>query len=73
MKEGLFWAGFSIPAFIVLWYIIGYFSPGFPTIPIGIENRSIRFGRYMPFLHGRINFLIIAFAYFTDLQVLLSI
>ena len=44
-----------------------------PTIPIGIENRTIRLGRYVPFLHGRINFLIIAFAYFTDLQVLLSI
>ena len=30
-------------------------------------------GRYVPFLHGRLNFLIIGFAYFTDLQVLFSI
>lgn len=73
MREPLFWIGFSIPAFIVLWYIGGYFNPGWPSIPIGIENRSIRLGRYVPPLHGRINFLIVAFAYFTDLQVLLSI
>jgi hypothetical protein len=73
MKQPLFWIGFAIPAFIVLWYIGGYFNPGWPTIPLGIENRSINLGRYVPFLHGRINFLIIAFAYFTDLQVLLSI
>ena len=73
MRESLFWIGFSVPAFLVLWYIGGYFYPGWPSIHIGIENRTIRLGRYMPFLHTRINFLIIAFAYFTDLQVLLSI
>ena len=73
MREPLFWVGFAIPAFIVLWYIGGYFNPGWPSIFIGIENRSIRLGRYVPALHGRINFLIMAFAYFTDLQVLLSI
>jgi len=73
MKQSLFWVGFSVPAFIVLWYIGGYFNPGWPSIYIGIENRSVNLGRYVPFLHSRINFLIIAFAYFTDLQVLLSI
>ena len=73
MREPLFWVGFSIPAFIVLWYIGGYFNPGWPTIPVGIENRGINLGRYVPSLHGRVNFLIIAFAYFTDLQILLSI
>jgi hypothetical protein len=73
MKESLFWIGFSVPAFLVLWYIGGYFYPGWPSIHIGIENRQVSLGRYVPFLHSRINFLIIAFAYFTDLQVLLSI
>lgn len=72
-KQSLFWVGFTIPAFIVLWYIGGYFYPSWPTIHIGIENRTISLGRYVPFLHTRINFLIIAFAWFTDLQVLLSI
>ncbi len=73
MKQPLFWAGFSIPAFIVLWYIIGYFDPGFPVITVGIQNYNISLGRYVPSLHGRLNFLIIGFAYFTDLQVLFSI
>jgi hypothetical protein len=73
MREPLFWVGFAIPAFIVIWYIGGYFNPGWPSIFVGIENRSIRLGRYVPALHGRINFLIMAFAYFTDLQILLSI
>lgn len=73
MKQPLFWMGVSIPAFIVLWYIIGYFSPGFPVITVGIENYNIHLGRYVPSLHGRINFLIIGFAYFTDLQILFSI
>ncbi len=73
MKQPLFWAGFAIPAGIVLWYIIGYFDPGFPVITVGIQNYNISLGRYVPSLHGRLNFLIIGFAYFTDLQVLFSI
>ncbi len=73
MRGGLFWAGFAIPAFVVLWYIIGYFRPGFPVIAVGIENHNLQIGRYVPPFYARINFLIIAFAYFTDLQVLFSI
>ena len=57
----------------MLWYIIGYFDPGFPVITVGIQNYNISLGRYVPSLHGRLNFLIIGFAYFTDLQVLFSI
>ncbi len=73
VKGRLFWIGFSIPAFIVLFYIVGYFRPDFPVITLGIENESVDLGRYVPSLHGRLNFLIIAFAYFTDLQMLFSI
>ncbi|MDP6039779.1 MAG: hypothetical protein QGG64_14605 [Candidatus Latescibacteria bacterium] len=73
MKQPLFWAGFSIPSFIVLWYIIGYFDSSFPVITVGIQNYNIPLGRYVPSLHGRLNFLIVGFAYFTDLQVLFSI
>lgn len=73
MKGRMFWVGFSIPAGIVLLYIVGYFRPDFPVITVGIENHSVDLGRYVPALHGRINFLIVAFAYFTDLQMLFSI
>ena len=57
MKQPLFWAGFSIPAVIVLWYIIGYFDPSFPVITVGIQNYTISLGRYVPFLHGRLQLL----------------
>jgi len=73
MKEPLFWAGFTLPAFVVLWYCIGYFYPGFPVITVGIEQNNMPLGRYLPPYYVRINFLIIAFAYFTDLQILFSI
>jgi hypothetical protein len=73
MKQPLFWIGFAIPALIVLWYIIGYFKPGFPVITLGIQNYNISLGRYVPSMFGRINFLIVGFAYFTDLQILFSI
>lgn len=73
MGQPLFWAGVVLPSFIVFWYIIGFFRPGFPVITLGVENYNVNLGRYVPSLHGRINFLIIAFAYFTDLQVLFSI
>ena len=73
MKQPLFWIGFSIPTIIVLWYIIGYFNPGFPVITLGIQNYNVPLGRYVPSMFGRINFLIIGFAYFTDLQILFSI
>ena len=73
LKGRLFWIGFSIPACIVLLYIVGYFRPDFPVITLGIENRAVNLGRYVPSLHGRLNFLIVGFAYFTDLQMLFSI
>lgn len=69
----MLWIGFSIPAAIVLLYIVGYFRPNFQVITVGIENSKIDLGRYVLFLHGRLNFLIVAVAYFTDLQMLFSI
>jgi len=71
--SSLFWIGFWVPAAIVLWYTVGYFSPGLPVITLGIDAIWISLSRYIPLFIGRINFLIIGFAYFTDLQVLLSI
>ena len=73
VKNRLFWIGFSIPASIVLLYIVGYFRPDFPVITVGIENHRIDLGRHVPYLHGRLNFMIVGFAYFTDLQMLFSI
>ena len=73
MKGPLFWIGFTLPAVVVLWYCIGYFYPGFPVIWLGVEQHNMQLGRYLPPYYVRINFLIIAFAYFTDLQILFSI
>jgi len=73
LRQPLFWIGAVVPAVIVLWYTIGYFRPGFPVVTVGIQNHVINVNRYVPQFYARINFLIISFAYFTDLQILFSI
>lgn len=59
----MFWIGFSIPVALVLPYIVGYSRLDFPVITAGIENSKIYLGRYVLFLHGRLNFLIVAVAH----------
>ena len=73
LRQPLFWIGAAVPAAIVLWYTIGYWHPGFPVITVGIRNTTVPLSRYVPHFYARINFLIVAFAYFTDLRILFSI
>lgn len=72
-KNRLFWIGALIPAFVVFWYMIGYFRPDFPVITLGITGHKIGLGRFVPPFNVNFYFPIVAFAYFTDLQVLFSI
>ena len=69
----LFWIGFAIPTFVILWYMLGYTRPDFPVIRLGILGTNYSLGRYMPRFRAHIYFPMIGFAYFTDLSVLLSI
>jgi hypothetical protein len=71
MQSPIFWVGFSVSIFGILWNIVSYFNPTFPVIPwrhgaisLGREFQSIRMNLYWP---------IIGFAYFIKLDVGFSI
>ena len=72
-RRPLFWAGFAVPFFIVMWHVATFFYPLLPDLRIDITWSSIRFGRDFPPMYTRVNFFIVGFAYFTDLRILLSI
>jgi hypothetical protein len=69
----LFWIGFAIPTFIILWFMLGYARPDFPIIRLGILGTNYSLGRHIPRFRAHIYFPMVGFAYFTDLSVLLSI
>jgi hypothetical protein len=71
MRRPAFWVGFGISIFGILWNIISYFSPHFPTMPrnfgiisLGREFEPIRTNLYWP---------IVGFAYFLKLDIAFSI
>ena len=67
----LFWVGFALVFTIKAWNIISYFIPGFPIIWLG--QQWLYFARYFPPQHTGINFFTIGFAYFANIDLLLSI
>jgi len=74
----VFWIGVAIPLTIICWNIVGYFIPDFPTIPItraGGGGTHLHISRHIPdhYFYIGVNFFIIGFAYWTSLEVLLSI
>ena len=71
-SERLFWIGFAIPALMVLWNTAGHFRPGLPAFAFLNNNNLVSVGRgFMPF-YFRFDFYVICFAYFTTLEILLS-
>jgi len=71
-RNRLFWIGAAIPFFIISWNILNYFSPAVPRIPIG-KWIWLRLGRGFPPILGKVNMFVMSFAFFTPLDVLLSI
>ena len=72
-RRPLFWVGFAIPFFVVMWHVATFFYPLLPDIRMDITWSSISFGRDYPPIYTRVHFFIVGFAYFTDLRILLSI
>ena len=66
-----FWMGFGLAVGMLGWNIIGYFSTGFPTIPLG--GHTFASGRGFPTILTKVNLFVVGFAYFANLDVLLSI
>ncbi|MCY4351721.1 MAG: hypothetical protein OXC45_01280, partial [Gemmatimonadetes bacterium] len=73
-KNKLFWTGFGIGLFILSWNILPLFWHNLPIIPIGpTHSTAISFGHDFPPLQVKFNFVMAAFGYLTNLEVLLSI
>jgi hypothetical protein len=70
MKGSLFWIGFAIPVVIIMWNVVGYFLPTFPTIAL---NNQINLLRDAPAMRLNIYFPLIGFAYLINLDVAFSI
>ena len=68
----LFWVGFGIPFFVICWNMIAYFERTFPIIPLQ-RWASIQFGPNFPRILCKANFFVMGFAYFTPLNILLSV
>lgn len=72
MHNRLFWIGFGLSAFAILWNIGSYFHPLLPVIPIE-SRRIISFGRDFPGIFLKMNIPVFSFAFFANLDVLASI
>lgn len=71
-RSKLFWFGFAVPFGIICWNMINYFEPAWPRIPVG-QWQSLLLARGFQPLLVKINFFVMCFAFFTPLNVLLSI
>lgn len=73
VRSPLFWMGFGITFFILLWNMIGYFGY-LPTIRIGPTHATglVLFDK-APNISIRFNYLVAGIAYFTRIEVLFSV
>ena len=71
-QERLFWIGFGVAFFVLSWNTAGHFLPGLPVFAFLNQNNPLPLGRGFPDLFIRFDFYVICFAYFTSLDVLLS-
>jgi len=71
LRNRLFWAGAAFSFSILAWNMLSYISPTIPQIPL----KNVWFGvaRGFPGLEWRLNFFVLGFAYFANVDVLLSI
>lgn len=74
-RDRLFWLGAALPLFIILWNMVGYFYPTFPHISFayGYPQLDITIARDFPRVSAKADFYVFSFAYFTNLNILLSI
>ena len=72
-RSKVFWYGFSIPLFIILWNIVSYWDV-VPPIRLGGDYRiPITLAESFPPIQFKVNFAFISIGFFTDLNILFSI
>ena len=67
----LFWVGITIPLVVMTWNVASYFWHTFPPIPL-MNTWGLPLGRGFPTLSIKLNFFVLGFAFFTNLDVLFS-
>jgi len=73
-RSRMFWFGLSIGLFILTWNVLPRFSHRIPIIPLGpTHSTSLTLGPDFPPLIVKFNYVVAAFGYLTNLEVLLSI
>ena len=70
-RNALFWVGFAVPFFVVLWNIGTYFYPVYPEIRM--DMGWLRLANAFPAIRLFVIFPIIGFLYFVNLDVLFSV
>jgi len=74
LRNRLFWAGFAIPFGILCWNMAGWFYPQFPAIGFATGRFSqLTLNPDFPTFYPMFNFMVLGFAYFTNLEILFSI
>jgi len=72
-RERLFWCGFALTAGMLIWNMIAYFGR-VPAIPIGPQySTPFTLAQSFPAIQLKFNFLVAGVAYFTRVEVLLSV
>jgi len=74
VRSRLFWLAFAIPFGILCWNMISWFRPQVPTIGLATgQFAQLTIHPDFPTFYPMFNFLVMGFAYFTNLEILLSI
>jgi len=71
LRQRLFWIGFGVPLFIVLWNVVSYYHPPFPKIPTNWGMVSL--GKGFPWFALHVNFALVGFTFFIHREVAFSI
>lgn len=74
LRNRLFWIAFAIPFSILCWNVINWFYPQVPAIGFATGRFSqLTIHPDFPTFYPMFNFMVMGFAYFTNLEILLSI
>jgi hypothetical protein len=71
LNSPLFWIGFCLTLFWVLWNVINHFNPLFPQIPW--RYPSLQFGPFFPPILMRMYPIVTGFGYFMKLDILIGL
>jgi len=71
LRNRLFWIGAAVSFGILSWNMVSYFVPTVPEIPL--KNKVFAIARDFPSIELRMNFFVLGFAYFANLDVLMSL